>query len=206
MTKLYDYWRSSASYRVRIALGLAGEDWQTHSVNLVEAAQRSEEHLARNPQGLVPVLEIDGHSLTQSLAQIEYLDETRKLGLLPVGAFERAEVRALSYAIAMEIHPICNLKVAKWAAEASDYTISTEAWMHHFITDGLEAFEQMLKGSKYTYGSSVTMADICLMPQLYNAQRWEVDLAQYPKISSIQTALEDIPAFQNAHPDKSIES
>lgn len=204
MIKLYDYWRSSASYRVRIALGLAGENWQTHSINLLEAAHKSEEHLDRNPQGLVPVLEIDGHCLTQSLAQIEYLDETRNLGLLPTSAFERAEVRALSYAIAMEIHPVCNLNVAKWAVEQSDQKISTEVWMRHFIANGLAAFERMLKGSKYTYGSSVTLADICLVPQLYNAHRWGVDLARYPKISGIHSVLQNIPAFQNAHPDKTV--
>ncbi|MEJ2002845.1 MAG: glutathione S-transferase N-terminal domain-containing protein, partial [Maritimibacter sp.] len=105
MIRLYDYWRSSASYRVRIALGLAGLDWQSDAINLLDGDQRGAAHLARNPQGLVPALEIDGEVLTQSLAIVEYLDETRGLGLLPDAPLERARVRALAYAIAMEIHP-----------------------------------------------------------------------------------------------------
>lgn len=204
MITLHDYWRSSASYRVRIALGLVNEPWEIHTVNLLDAEHKSEAHLAKNPQGLVPVLEIDGHILTQSLAQIEYLNETRNLDLLPTSAADRAEVRALSYAIAMEIHPVCNLGVARWAVEQSDSNISTESWMYHFIRKGLQAYELMVKGSDYSHASSVTMADICLMPQLYNAQRWGVDLAQFPNISRIKATLDTIPAFQNAHPDKSL--
>lgn len=203
MIKLYDYWRSSASYRVRIALGLAQSPWQTQAVNLLHADHRSDVHLQRNPQGLVPVLEIDGHTLTQSLAQIEYLNETRELGLLPASPLERAEVRALSYAVAMEIHPVCNISVANWAVEQSGQTISMEDWMQHFITNGLTAYEQMVKGAYYSYGNGVTLADICLMPQLYNAHRWDVDLHQFPKISQIKTTLETIPAFKDAHPDNS---
>lgn len=202
MTILHDYWRSSASYRVRIALGLANEPWETCTVDLLDAEHKSQGHLAKNPQGLVPVLEIDGHSFTQSLAQIEYLNETRNLGLLPSSAAGRAEVRALSYAIAMEIHPVCNLGVVKWAVEQSGGQISTENWMRHFISNGMEAYELMVEGSAHSYGNGVTMADICLMPQLYNAQRWGVDLVQFPKISTIKATLEEIPAFQDAHPDK----
>ncbi len=201
--KLYDYWRSSASYRVRIALGLARENWETEVVNLLEAKQCSEAHLSRNPQGLVPVLEIDGHRLTQSLAQIEYIDETRGLGLLPSDPVSRAEARALSYAVAMEIHPVCNLRVAKWAVEQSGKQISMEGWMQHFIGEGLTAYEGMVQGGPYSYGSRVTLADICLMPQLYNAQRWGVELAGLPKIARIKDTLDQIPAFQNAHPDSS---
>ncbi|MCA0928131.1 maleylacetoacetate isomerase [Ruegeria profundi] len=203
MIKLYDYWRSSASYRVRIALGLAGENWETVIVDLLNAEQRSEAHLARNPQGLVPVLEIDGHSFTQSLAQIEYIDETRGLGLLPSNPASRAEVRALSYAVAMEIHPVCNLRVAKWAVEQSEKQITMEGWMQHFIGEGLMAYEAMLQGGRFSYGDRVTLADVCLMPQLYNAQRWGVDLAGLPKIARIKDSLEQIPAFQDAHPDNS---
>ncbi|RVT81665.1 maleylacetoacetate isomerase [Rhodobacteraceae bacterium CCMM004] len=204
MIKLYDYWRSSASYRVRIALGLAGEDWTTHSVNLLNAEQLSDDHLARNPQGLVPVLELDGHSLTQSLAQIEYLDETRNLGLLPATPIGRAEVRALSYAIAMETHPVCNLHVVKWAVDQSDHRISMEAWMSHFITKGLTSYEAMVKGTDFSYGDGVTLADVCLMPQVYNAERWGLDLRQFPRISAIRKTLDAIPAFQRAHPDATV--
>ncbi len=203
MIKLYDYWRSSASYRVRIALGLAGESWETVIVNLLEAEQQSDAHLMRNPQGLVPVLEIDGNRFTQSLAQIEYIDETRGLGLLPSDPVGRAEVRALSYAVAMDIHPVCNLRVVKWAVEHSANQISNEGWMQHFIGEGLAAYEAMVQGGPFSYGDRVTLADVCLMPQLYNAQRWGVELADLPKISRIKDSLDQTPAFQNAHPDNS---
>ncbi|MGC1505389.1 MAG: maleylacetoacetate isomerase [Sulfitobacter sp.] len=201
MIKLYDYWRSSASYRVRITLGLAGEQWDSEVVNLLDGTHRSEAHLSRNPQGLVPVLEVDGHSLTQSLAQIEYLDETRNLGLLPETPLGRAEVRALSYAIAMEIHPVCNLSVAKWAVEQSNQAITMQDWMFHFITRGLSAYEQMVADGDYSYGDGVTLADVCLMPQLYNAERWGVAMEAFPKIRRIKARLETLPAFQQAHPD-----
>lgn len=203
MTKLYDYWRSSASYRVRIALGLIGDAWDTEVVNLLDASHRSDAHLSRNPQGLVPVLEIDDQVLTQSLAVIEYLDETRGLGLLPDDPLGKAQVRTLSYAIAMEIHPVCNLSVAKWASAQSDQNITMEGWMQHFITRGLTAYEGMLKGGDYSFGSGVSMADLCLAPQIYNARRWGIELERFPKIRRVQEMLETIPAFQNAHPDKS---
>lgn len=202
MTKLYDYWRSSASYRVRIALGLAGEPWETEIVNLLDGAHKTEPHLGRNPQGLVPVLEVDGQSLTQSLAIIEYLDETRQLGLLPGDPMGRAQVRALAYAIAMEIHPICNLSVAKRAVGQSDGAITMEDWMQHFIHGGLTAYEGMLGEGDYSYGDGVTLADICLVPQLYNAERWVVDLTAFPRIARVRQTLDKIDAFQAAHPDR----
>ena len=200
MIRLYDYWRSSASYRVRIALGLAGLEWESVEVNLLKQDQRGPEHLARNPQGLVPVLEIDGHRLTQSLAIIEYLNETRGLGLLPDDPLEAAKVRALSYAVAMEIHPVCNIGVAKFAAEKAD-AITLPDWMQHFIGNGLAAFEAMLERGDFCYGSGVTLADICLLPQLYNARRWNVDFEAMPKIRTIEANLGEIPAFAAAHPD-----
>ena len=202
MITLYDYWRSSASYRVRIALGLAGEDWVSVPVNLLDGAHKTPDHLARNPQGLVPAIELDGQVMTQSLAIVEYLDETRKLGLLPADPAGRAMVRALSYAIAMEIHPVCNLGVAKHAVAASDGAITTESWMQHFIAPGLAAFEAMLEGGDYCHGDTVTMADLCLVPQLYNAHRWGVSLADMPRIRRIEATLSEHPAFIAAHPDR----
>ena len=203
MTVLYDYWRSSAAYRLRIALAHLGEEYASVTVNLLENAQSEPDNLARNPQGLVPTLEIDGLVLNQSLAVLEYLDETRDPGFLPKDPAGRAKVRALSYAIAMEIHPICNLHVVRHAVEASAGAITTESWMQHFITRGLSAIEAMLSDAKhgYCYGSKLSMADICLVPQIYNARRWGVDLSALSKISAVIANLETHPAVQAAHPD-----
>lgn len=200
--RLFDYWRSSASYRVRIALGLAGLAWESVPVNLVEGAQRGAEHLDRNPQGLVPVLEIDGLRLTQSLAILEYLDETRSLGLLPGDAAGRVRVRALAQAVAVDIHPVCNLRVAKSAVMESGGALTIERWMRAFVGPGLEAVEAMLEGGDFCHGDAVSLADLCLVPQVYNAHRWHVDLGSMPRIRRIEAALADIPAFAAAHPDR----
>ncbi|WP_421906598.1 maleylacetoacetate isomerase [Mameliella sp.] len=202
MIRLFDYWRSTASYRVRIALGLAGLEWESLPVDLVEGAQRADEHLERNPQGLVPVLEIDGLRLTQSLSILEYLDETRGLGLLPEDAGARARVRGLAQAIAMEIHAVCNLRVAKHAVARSNGGITMESWMQTFIGPGLAAVEEMLDGGDTCLAQDLTMADVCLIPQLYNAYRWGVPLDDLPKIRRVEAALSDHPAFAAAHPDR----
>jgi len=202
---LHDYWRSSAAYRLRIALNLLGIAHESQPVDLSRGEQRAAEHLARNPQGLVPVLEIDGASLTQSLAIIEYLDETRNAGFLPADPMGRARVRRISHAIAMEIHPVCNLSVARHACESSGGSITMQGWMQAFIPRGLAAVEVMLgepETGAFCHGDRVGMADICLMPQLYNARRWEVDLEPMPKIRAIEKRLAAIEAFARAHPDR----
>lgn len=201
MITLYDYWRSSASYRVRIALALAGVEWKSVPVDLRTGENWGAAHLERNPQGLVPVIEIDGHRFTQSLAIIEYLDETRNLGLLPGAPADRATVRAIAQAIAIDIHPICNLSTATYAVEHSNGGLTQEGWMRAFIAPGLAAVEAMLEGGDFCHGDGVTLADICLVPQLYNAVRWGVDLAGMPKIRRVAATLADIPAFAAAHPD-----
>jgi maleylacetoacetate isomerase len=200
-TVLYDYWRSSAAYRVRIGLQLLGLPYQSVPVDLAAGEQSGPDHLARNPQGLVPTLDIDGHRLTQSLAILEYLDETRVAGWTPTDPVGRARVRALAYAVAVDIHPVCNLRVARHAVSLGG---SMEGWMDHFISLGLAGVEGLLQArpkAAYSCGDTVTLADICLVPQVYNARRWGVDLGPFPRLCEVYLALEDLPAFQAAHPD-----
>ena len=201
MVTLYDYWRSTASYRVRIALGLAGLTWQSVPINLVENEQAHPDHLDRNPQGLVPVLDIDGRKLTQSLAIIEYLNETRNMGLLPEMPTDRARVRAMAHAIAMDIHPVCNLRVVRYATDHSNGAIAASDWMQDHIGSGLTAFEAMLSEGDFCHGNKISLADICLIPQLYNAHRWGISLDPMPRIRRIEAALSPMPAFKSAHPD-----
>lgn len=200
--RLHQHWRSSSSYRVRIALGLAGLAWESVHVDLTAGAQRAPSHLARNPQGLVPVLEIDGLVLTQSLAIIAYLEETRAPGFLPASPAGRARVRAMADAVAMEIQPICNLRVAQHAAAASGGAITVETWMRGFIAPGLAALEKMVDDGDFCFGDRPGLADIVLLPQLYNAERWGVPLTAAPKLSRIGAHLAALPAFAAAHPDR----
>lgn len=206
-TVLYDYWRSSASYRVRIALNSLGESYRSAPVDLLAKAHKAPEHLARNPQGLVPVLEIDGERFTQSLAIIEYLSETRAdSGFLPPDAVGRQRVRMLSYAIAMDIHPVCNLGVVSHVmANAEDGEAARRNWMRKFIGEGLAAFERLLDHAatgRFCHGDSPTMADFCLVPQVYNARRWDVDLSACPRLVAIDQNCAEIEAFARAHPDR----
>ena len=203
---LYDYWRSSASYRVRIALGLLGLPYQTQTVNLLTKEHHDEAFLAINPQGLLPALEIGGKRLTQSLAIIEYLHSTTPGStLLPADPDGQFPVRQLSYAIAMEIHPICNLAVATHVAELTGGGEAVKlGWMRRFIGSGLEAVEALLalgETSRFCCGDQPTMADCCLIPQLYNADRWGLDYSGHPNILRIADEARTIAAFQAAHPD-----
>lgn len=204
-TVLYDYWRSSASYRLRIALNLAGIDYRSVPVDLVKKEQKSPDHMARNPQGFVPVLDIDGLRLTQSLAILDYLDRTRGLGLLPEDPAARAKAQALAHAIAVDIHPVCNLQVVAYAAEITGGRDGVrEDWMARFIRPGLLAFEDMLTGweqAPYCCGKTPGLADICLMPQIYNARRWGVEIADMPRLLGVEAACAEHPAFAAAHPD-----
>lgn len=200
-TILWDYPKSSASYRVRIALNLAGIDYRTETVNLLEKAHRSPEHLARNPQGFVPVLDIDGQRFTQSLAILDYLDETRSLGLLPDEPSQRAKVRALAHSIAVDLHPVCNLSVVGHATKGEDPPRTN--WMKHFITPGLAAFETLLAGfdqAPFATGMTPGLADICLIPQLYNANRWGADYSGCERIIAVETACKSHTAFEKTGP------
>lgn len=202
---LYDYWRSSACYRVRIALNLAGIQYETVAVDLLKMEHKAPEHLIHNPQGLVPAIKIDDQIFTQSLAIIEYVNETRNLKLLPDTAAGRAEVRALAYAIAMDIHPVCNLGVVTHVMKlANGDDDMRKAWMQKFIGDGLMAMEIMLQKNlgALCYGENPSLADICLVPQVYNAKRWEVDTSAFSRIEAVIAQLQNNMAFADAHPDK----
>jgi maleylacetoacetate isomerase len=202
---LYDYWRSSASYRVRIALPLLKIPYETTSIDLLSGEHRQAGYLAINPQGFVPSLVIDGQVLTQSLAIIEYLAETRPgSGLLPVDPVSRHHVRSLAYAIAMDIHPVCNLNVVSHVVALTRENNAREKWMQNFIGSGLAAFERMLDkadAGQFCFGDTPTLADICLVPQIYNARRWDVDVSLYPKTSAIDQRACALPEFQAAHPE-----
>jgi maleylacetoacetate isomerase len=201
---LYDYWRSSASYRVRIALNLAGIAYEKVPVDLVKGDHKSPEHIARNPQGLVPALLIDNDLLTQSLAIIEYLNETvPSLQLLPANPIARAKVRAIAHAIAMDIHPVCNMSVVSHVTDlVGNLDETRKAWMSKFIGAGLGAVEKLLENSPgpLCYGATPTLADICLIPQIYNARRWEVDISALPRVIAIEAQLAENPAFKKAYP------
>lgn len=200
MITLYDYWRSSAAYRVRMALNLLGLSYDSHPVDLVKGEQHGADNLARNPQGLVPTLEIDGLRLTQSLAIIEYLNESHG-GLLPQDPAGRAHARALAYAIAMEIAPICNLTVRNHVGSMG--VMTSEDWTRHYISKGLTAFEAMLTtAGSFCHGDTVTMADLCLVPQIYNAERVGIDVTSFPKTAQIVANLREVPAIAAAHPDR----
>ncbi|WP_411036302.1 maleylacetoacetate isomerase [Shinella sp. BYT-45] len=203
---LYDYWRSSASYRVRIALESLGLPYRRVPVDLLAGEQRAPEHRARNPQGLVPALTIDGRTLTQSLAIIEYLSETRPgARFLPADPPGRQRVRTLSYAIAMEIHAVCNTGVANHVLEITGGGEEVRAgWMKKFISDGLSAVEALLTDpatGTFCHGDTPTMADFCLVPQVYNAERWGADIAGLERVRRIAGTCRALPAFQAAHPE-----
>lgn len=205
---LFDYWRSSSSYRVRIALWLKGLSFSVKPVDLLRSEQKSKDHLRRQPQGLVPAIEIDGEIFTQSLAIIEYIDQLSSVGkLIPNDPVERAHVQAMSQTIAMEIHPICNLRVVNHVAElmGGDSSKVKRHWMQHFIASGLQELELSLNSGatgSFCHGDQPSMADCCLIPQLYNATRWGVDYTAHEQICQIKKSCLELEAFQNAHPDR----
>lgn len=194
---LHDYWRSSAAYRVRIALALKGLAYTVKTVDLLAGEQRSAAHLAVNPQGLVPALEIDGIVLTQSLAIIEYLEETRpEIPLLPKHHADRAKVRAVALAIAADLHPVANLRILN-RVEALGGLHARAEWNRQTIFEGLAAVEDMLDdGSSFAFGDSATLADCVIVPQLYNAQRWQVDVTRFKRLARVADVCSQYDAFR----------
>lgn len=205
--KLYGYFRSSASFRVRIALALKGIEVEQTHVHLPSGAHRDPAFLARNPQGFLPALELDdGTILTQSLAIIEYLDEIRpEPPLLPADPAGRARVRAMAELIACDIHPLNNLRVLKYLKDPLGHDQETvNRWYRHWIAEGFAALETLVSGrdGACCHGNQIGLADICLVPQMWNARRFETDLSPYPRLVRIDAALRAHPAFLAAAPEQ----
>jgi len=200
---LHDYWRSSASYRVRIALAMKQVDYERHDVNLIKREQVSPENLAVNPQGLVPTLEIDGLVLGQSLAIIDYLDarfpEPR---LIPIDPFARAMTLQRALVIAADIHPIDNLRVLRRLSAMGIDQAARDDWYRHWIVEGFTALETMAGDGAFLGGAAPDLSDVCLVPQMYNARRLDTPLDAFPRLMEIDARLAAIDAVAAAHPDR----
>ena len=205
--KLYTYFRSSAAFRVRIALLLKNLPHEAVPVSLLAGAQKTPEYLGRNPQGLIPFLEDGDEGIAQSLAIIEYLDETHpEPPLLPKDPVGRAHVRAMALAVACDIHPLNNLRVLKYLKnDIGQDQEKIDIWYRHWVSVGFKALEQMVRpsasGPAYCYGNQITLADAFLVPQMYNARRFKTDLTPFPKLVAIDAELQQHPAFKAAAPE-----
>jgi maleylacetoacetate isomerase len=204
--KLYSYFRSSAAYRVRIALNLKGLAYETVPIHLIKDGGRhkSPEYRAINPQMRVPSLVLpSGEVLVQSLAIINYLDEVHKEPpLLPADAPTRAHARAIAEIIACDIHPLDNLAPLNYLRDPLGHDQdAVRAWYHHWIIEGFDAIETMIKPGPYAFGAAATIADICLVPQVANARRFKVPLDKYPSIVAVDAACQKLPAFDKARPE-----
>lgn len=202
--RLYDYWRSSACYRVRIVLNLKGIAYETVHIGLLDGDQRSADYLAKNPQGLIPMIEIDGQRLTQSLAIIDYLDATRpEPPMVPKDPAARAHVLAAALAIAADIHPINNLRILAYLKDklGADQA-ARDTWYRHWIAEGFAALETMLDpDAPFIGGAAPGIADAFLVPQMANARRFELPLDAYPTLVRIDAACNALDAFKRAHPE-----
>lgn len=207
MLHLYSYYRSSAAFRVRIVLELKGLAWENIPVNLLNNEQQQSVYLDKNPQGLVPALDIGNVLLNQSLAIIEYLEEAHpETALLPAAIMAKAQVRALAYQVAMDIHPINNLRVVNYIAnDLGQGEAGKKQWLHHWMGIGFKAFEASLQqqagNERFCFGNNVSLADVCLIPQVYNAYRFECPMDDYPLITSIWRHCMSLPAFKKAAPE-----
>lgn len=205
--KLYNYFRSSAAFRVRIALNLKGLKYDYVSKALPKSEQRAADYLAVNPQGLIPALEVDSTVISQSVAIIEYLDELHpQPPLLPADPLARAQVRSMVLAIACDIHPLNNLRVLNYLRQdlaQNDDGVNT--WYRHWVSEGFRGLElQVARHSsarRHCFGDSLSLADVCLAPQMYNARRFNCDLTPFPTLVAISSHLESLPAFDAARPE-----
>jgi maleylacetoacetate isomerase len=201
---LFDYWRSSASYRVRIVLNLKNVPYTRVPTSLLDNAQRAPDYVARNPQGFVPMLSIDGHDLTQSLAIIDYLDaQYPDPAMVPSNPADRAETFAQALIIAADIHPIDNLRVLRYLkGQMGQSQESVDQWYRHWIIEGFTALEAMAPDNGLFGGELPNLADVCLVPQMANARRVDTPLDAFPKLLRMDAALTTLPAFAAAHPDQ----
>ena len=210
MLTLYSYFRSSAAYRVRIALNLKGQTYQTVPVHLLRegGVQRSAGYRARNPQGLVPFLETESGGFGQSLAILEYLEGSVPApALLPAEPAARARVRAFAQHIACDIHPLNNLRVLQYLTGTLGISEDAKlAWIQHWIAEGFRALEAEVEqhnpSGPYCFGEQLTFAEVCLVPQWFNAERFQCDLTPYPRLAAVVKACNELPAFQAAQPSR----
>jgi maleylacetoacetate isomerase len=203
---LYDYFRSSACYRVRIALNLKGIAYEAVPVNLLEREQQADDYRARNPQAFVPTLEIEGHHLVQSLAIIDWLEARHpEPALYPADPEARAHVLALALVVACDIHPLNNLRVLRYLSGPLEQPQEArDAWYRHWVAEGLAALEEMAaaRAGRFLFGDAPTLADLCLVPQMFNARRFEVPLDAVPTLVRVDTEANRLDAFAAAHPDR----
>ncbi|WP_339693218.1 maleylacetoacetate isomerase [uncultured Parasphingorhabdus sp.] len=200
---LYDYWRSSASYRVRTALNLKGVSYTSINTSLLDGDQKAPAYVARNPQGFVPMLSIDGHDLTQSLAIIDYLDANYDDPPMVSGdPAERAKTLAQALVIAADIHPVNNLRILKYLKNELGHDQEvTDNWYRHWIKEGFVALEAMAPEAGLFGGEKPNLADVCLVPQMYNARRFDLDLSAFPRLVRIDAECNKLEAFQKAAPE-----
>ncbi|MES2781515.1 MAG: maleylacetoacetate isomerase [Pseudomonadota bacterium] len=201
---LFDYWRSSASYRVRIALNLKNVPYTSVPTSLLDNEQRAPDYVARNPQGFVPMLSIDGHDLTQSLAIIDYLDANYPdPAMVSSNPADRAKTLAQALIIAADIHPIDNLRVLRYLKDQMGQSQeAVDTWYRHWILEGFTALEAMAPDDGLFGGDQPNLADVCLVPQMANARRVDTPLEAFPKLLRMDAALTALPAFIAAHPDQ----
>ena len=202
---LHSAWRATAPYRVRIGLALKGVDYDYAAVDLLAGQQREPAYRAVNPQGLTPALDIGDRVLTQSLAILEWLDETRpEPPLMPRAALDRQMVRTMALIVAADIHPLNNTRVGRALSKLGHDQAAILDWIQGWIRDGFDALEPLVArhGDGWSFGSAPTLADCCLIPQVYSARRYEVDLAPWPAITAVAKKAEAHPAFAAAHPNR----